>query len=202
VLDIVEWSNALIQSAGITGVFVIALISAASILFFPVADLVYVPWAASDEVGLDPIQVGLAAGFASALGELVAYAIGRISNNVVSLRKRMVKKRKGIPSHTAYFVGGRWIKRHTDPDEVTDKYGFWAIPIFAFTPLPMDVLGIAMGYIRYNVFRFFLGTLIGKVPRCLFLALGLRFMHIPLWLILLGIVVFGALVLVLKRIRL
>ncbi len=201
VFDVMEWSNALIQGAGLTGVFVVSLISAASILFFPVADVVYVPWAASQSVGLDPTRVGIIAGLAAALGEMVAYGLGRLSNNLVSLRKRMNRERNGIPAHSAYFVGGRWIKRYTDPKDVSSKYGFWAIPIFAFTPLPMDLLGLAMGYVRYNSLRFFVGTLIGKIPRCLFLAHGLRVMRLPPWLLLVGVIGFGVLMLVLKRVR-
>lgn len=200
-LDIVEWSNALIQGAGIPGVFVISLISASSIFFFPVADIVYIPWAVSDQVGLNPAQVGLAAGVAAALGELVAYAIGRLSINLVSLRKRMVRTRKGLPAHTLYFVGGRRIKRHTEPDEWMRRYGFWAIPIFAFTPLPMDLLGLAMGYVRYNAGKFLLGTMIGKIPRCLLIAYGLRFLRISPTLIVIGLVALGLIMVLTKRIQ-
>ena len=200
--DIVEWSNVFIQSAGIPGIFIISLISAGSIFFFPVADIVFIPWAVSDSVGLNATQVGLAAGLAAALGELVAYAIGRLSNNLTKLRKRMVRTRKGLPAHTLYFVGGRRIKRHTDPEDWISRYGFWAIPVFAFTPLPMDLLGLAMGFLRYNVLKFLLGTLIGKIPRCFLLAYGFIFFRIPPLLILVGLVALGVVMIACKRIRL
>jgi len=201
VLDIVEWSNAIIQGAGIPGVFIISLISASSIFFFPVADIVYIPWAVSPQVGLNPTQVGLAAGVAAALGELVAYAIGRLSINLVSLRKRMVRRRKGLPAHTVYFVVGRRIKRNTEPEDWMRRYGFWTIPIFAFTPLPMDLLGLAMGYVRYNTAKFLLGTIIGKVPRCLLIAHGLRTLRIPPILIVAGLVALGVIMILTKRIQ-
>ena len=199
---IIEWSNVFIQSAGIPGIFIISLVSAGSIFFFPVADIVFIPWAVSDSVGLNATQVGLAAGLAAALGELVAYAIGRLSNNLTKLRKRMVRTRKGLPAHTLYFVGGRRIKRHTDPEDWISRYGFWAIPVFAFTPLPMDLLGLAMGFLRYNVLKFLLGTLIGKIPRCLLLAYGFIFFRIPPLLILVGLVALGVVMIACKRIRL
>lgn len=200
--DIIEWSNVFIQSAGIPGIFIISLISAGSIFFFPVADIVFIPWAVSDSVGLNATQVGLAAGLAAALGELVAYAIGRLSNNLTKLRKRMVRTRKGLPAHTLYFVGGRRIKRHTNPEDWISRYGFWAIPVFAFTPLPMDLLGLAMGFLRYNVLKFLLGTLIGKIPRSLLLAYGFIFFRIPPLLILVGLVALGVVMIACKRIRL
>ncbi len=198
--DILQWSSSLIRSAGIPGVFVVSLVSASSLFFFPVADVMYIPW--SVEVGLKPVEVGVAAGVASAIGELVAYAVGRLSKNVLSLEKWMVRKRKGIPPHTLYFAVGRRIKRHTDPQEWTSRYGFWAIPVFAFTPLPMDLLGIVMGYMRYNMGLFFLGTLIGKVLRCLVLASGLFLLRIQLWVVVLGLAAFGVIVVASKKIRL
>lgn len=197
--DLLQWSSALIRSAGIPGVFIVSLISASSLFFFPVADVMYIPW--SVEVGLKPIEVGIAAGVASALGELVAYGVGRLSRNVVSLRKWMVRTRKGIPAHTLYFTAGRRIKRHTDPQDWSSRYGFWAIPVFAFTPLPMDLLGLALGYLRYNVGLFLLGTLVGKIPRCLLLAYGLFFLRIQPWLVVGGLLVFGAIILASRRIR-
>jgi len=200
VADILQWSSSLIRSAGIPGVFVVSLVSASSLFFFPVADVMYIPW--SVEVGLKPVEVGVAAGVASAIGELVAYAVGRLSKNVLSLEKWMVRKRKGIPPHTLYFAVGRRIKRHTDPQEWTSRYGFWAIPVFAFTPLPMDLLGIVMGYMRYNMGLFFLGTLIGKVLRCLVLASGLFLLRIQLWVVVLGLAAFGVIVVASKKIRL
>jgi len=199
VADLLQWSSALIRSAGIPGVFIVSLISASSLFFFPVADVMYIPL--SVEVGLKPIEVGIAAGVARALGELVAYGVGRLSRNVVSLRKWMVRTRKGIPAHTLYFTAGRRIKRHTDPQDWSSRYGFWAIPVFAFTPLPMDLLGLALGYLRYNVGLFLLGTLVGKIPRCLLLAYGLFFLRIQPWLVVGGLLVFGAIILASRRIR-
>ena len=197
--SLVEWSNLLIRAAGIPGVFFVSLMSASSLFFFPIADIVYIPWSVG--VGLGPAQVGLAAGAGSALGELVGYGIGRLSRNFESLRKSMTRTRKGIPRHTLYFVWGRWIMSHTDPKEWTSTYGFWAIPIFAFTPLPMDLLGIALGYLKYNPFMFLAGTFIGKLPRCLLLAYGLRLFRVPVWSLLAGGAALAAIVVASRLIK-
>ncbi len=197
--DLWEWAQALTLSAGLPGIFVISVISTGSLFFFPITDFLYIPW--SVEAGLDATCVGITWGMGAAVGELVAYAIGRLSRNVLSVRNRMVRTRKGLPPHTLYFTMGRWMKRYTDPGDWRSKYGFWAIPIFAFTPLPMDVLGLALGYVGYNVPKFFLGTLIGKVPRSLLLAYGLTIFKIPLWSIAAALVAFSVIVFISKRIR-
>jgi len=194
-----DWAMAFTLSAGLPGVFVISLISTGSLFVFPIADFVYIPW--SVEAGMDAFYVGLVWGIGAAFGEIVAYAIGRLSKNLMSVRRRMAKKRDGLPSHTLYFTAGRRIKRHTEPEDWSSRYGFWAIPFFAFTPLPMDLLGLVMGYLRYNAGLFFFGTLIGKIPRSLLLAYGLLYFKIPLWSILLVVIVSAIAVLVTRRIR-
>ena len=198
-LDIFEWAMAFTLSAGYPGVFVISLISTGSLFFFPIADFVYIPW--SVEAGLNALYVGLVWGVGAAFGELIAYAVGRLSKNLMSIRRRMGKTRKGLPPHTLYFTTGRRIKRHTEPEDWSSRYGFWAIPLFAFTPLPMDLLGLVMGYLRYNIGLFFLGTLIGKVPRSLLLAYGLMYFKIPVWSIVLVFAISVVITLVARRIR-
>ncbi len=199
VIDVIGWAKTLTLGAGLPGVFVVSLISTGSLFFFPVADVFYIPW--SVEAGLDPTYVGLVWGIGAALGEVIAYAVGRLSKNLVSFRKRLFRARRGLPPHTLYFTVGRRIKRHTDPEDWSSRYGFWAIPIFAFTPLPMDLLGLALGYLRYNVGKFLAGTLIGKIPRSLLLAYGMRFFKIPLWFVVAALVASGAIVFVTKRIK-
>jgi len=44
------------------------------------------------------------------------------------------------------------------------------IAFFAFTPLPFDLIGIAAGLVKYSKKKFFLGCLIGKIPRYIILA--------------------------------
>ena len=56
-----------------------------------------------------------------------------------------------------------WMERHG---------AFSIVILFAMTPLPHDVIGILCGVINYNIKKFFLATLIGKVIMNLFIAWG------------------------------
>jgi membrane protein YqaA with SNARE-associated domain len=99
----------------------------------------------------DPLAVGLIAGVAASIGELTTYYLGLGSKKLIT-RKKHVGYR--------YKRAEKWFKR----------WGFWAVITFAFTPLPMDLLGLIAGSLQYDVKRFFLGTLIGKIPRFLLVA--------------------------------
>jgi membrane protein YqaA with SNARE-associated domain len=99
----------------------------------------------------DPLLIGIIAGLAGAIGELSTYFIGYGGERLISK-----KKKEG--------------KRYNRAEEIFQKYGFWAVILFAFTPLPMDLLGLIAGGLRYNLKRFFIGTLIGKIPRFILMA--------------------------------
>jgi membrane protein DedA with SNARE-associated domain len=99
----------------------------------------------------NPLLVGIVAGIAAAIGELTTYFIGLGGEKVISKKKKE----------------GRHYKRAT---ELFDKWGFGAVVIFAFTPLPMDLIGLIAGGLKYDVRRFFAAALIGKIPRNILVA--------------------------------
>ncbi len=143
------WSNGFITSFGYLGLFVISIIGTATILFpFPVDAIIF-----ASGGFLNPILSGIIAGVGSAIGELTSYYMGRAGRKVVSIKRK--KK-----------------KEFSKAEKLFHKYGFWAIPIFAFTPLPMDIIGLVCGGIKYNVKKFFIGSLIGKIPRTLILTIA------------------------------
>ncbi len=127
----------LIQAYGYVAVFVLVLLSSASI-FYPIPSQVVVLAAAPF---LNPVLLGIVAGAASALGELTGYFVGLGSKEF--LEKRYKK------------VFGRWT-------EIFEKYGFWAIVLFGITPLPDDVVGILAGMAKYDVRKFLVANFIGK----------------------------------------
>jgi membrane protein YqaA with SNARE-associated domain len=143
-----EWSEGLIQAFGYAGIFVVSLVSSASI-FLPLPGFLFIVAAAPF---LNPWIVGIVAGAGSAVGELTGYAIGKGSYR--ALKKKDYKWLKR---------GEKWFRK---------KRGFVFILIFAATPLPDDVTGILGGMFRYDWRKFLLAAFIGKTLMNLALALS------------------------------
>jgi membrane protein YqaA with SNARE-associated domain len=133
------WAQLFIEQWGYLGVFIVSLIGNSSIIL-PVPSFLAVFAAGSL---LNPWLVGLIAGIGAALGELTGYILGMGGRKALEARyKRDIGRLK----------------------KVMEKYGmFPLLVLFAATPLPDDLVGILAGIIRYNVKKFLLATLIGKV---------------------------------------
>jgi len=130
------------------GIFLISLVGSASVIFPLPSFIVIFTFGGT----LNPWLVGLVAGLGSALGELTGYVIGRGGKKLIKKKhENMLKQAKA------------WMERHG---------AFFMIVLFALTPLPDDVIGIVCGMINYDVKRFFLASLIGKITMCLFIAWG------------------------------
>jgi membrane protein YqaA with SNARE-associated domain len=144
----ISWSEGLIQAFGYAGVFLVSLLSSASI-FLPVPGFLFIIAAAPF---LNPWIVGVAAGAGAAIGELTGYALGKGGSRVLSAKDQKWLKR-----------GERWF---------TEKKGFLVIFLFAATPLPDDVTGILGGMFRYDWKRFLLASFLGKTLLNVALALS------------------------------
>ena len=142
------WSEGFIATFGYLGVFVVSLVSAASI-FIPVPGFIFILAAATF---LNPFLVAIVAGAGMAIGEMTGYAIGGGSSYI--LKKGDYKWLK---------MGEKWFKK--------DR-GFFIILIFAATPLPDDITGILGGMFKYDWRRFLLAAFIGKTLLNLALALA------------------------------
>ncbi|MFH1445271.1 MAG: VTT domain-containing protein [Nanoarchaeota archaeon] len=135
----VTWSQTMVETTGYLGVFLVSLIGSASI-FFPVPAFIVI-FAAG--VFLNPWLVGLIAGIGSAIGELTGYLLGFGGRKVAETKyeKQLEKTKKWVDRRGAFFV----------------------IFLFALTPLPDDIAGIIAGVIEYDIKKFFIATLIGKI---------------------------------------
>lgn len=133
-----EWSEYVIVNFGYLGVFIVSVVSTATI-FLPVPGFLFI-LAASPF--LDPFLLGVVAGAGMAIGELTGYVIGRGSHKAI---KR--KDRKWLKSGEEWFRKGR---------------GFLFILLFAATPLPDDITGIVGGMFKYDWRKFLLASFIGK----------------------------------------
>ncbi len=147
-VDAIQWfletSNYLINNFGYLGIFLVGFLGTVSVVL-PTPAFVIIFFAAAK---FDPLLVGIIAGFGAALGELVGYLVGMGSRKITKIKK-------------TFDV---WEKRFR-------KYGGFAIIIlFAATPLPDDVTGILCGAMKYDIKKFFLANLIGKIILHLFIA--------------------------------
>lgn len=145
----------LVSAFGYFGVFLASLIGAASI-FLPLPSFALVIAAGSQ---LDPLLVGIISGVGAGIGEMTAYGLGY---GIHRVKKRLQKKKSRERT--------KWT--HTLNRFFHHQLGFALIVIFAFTPLPDDIIGIYCGAIKYDVKKFFLAVLIGKIMLGLALAYG------------------------------
>lgn len=139
----------LMQNFGYGGVFIISLISSASILF-PLPGFAAIPIGA---YFLHPLLVAIVGALGSSIGELVGYGVGRGGRAIGD------EKITKWSEHLA-----KWFEKIN---------GFTIIVLFAATPLPHDIVGLFSGVIKYDIKKFFLATLIGKFLMFLVLAYGI-----------------------------
>ena len=140
------WAGWVIQTFGYLGIFAVNFIASASI-FFPAPAFAFVFAAGAY---LNPWLVGLSAGVGAALGELTGYGIGFGG-------KKFLEKKYG-----------KWIEK---TKKYVEKYGmFWIVIAFAALPLPDDIIGLLAGVVKYDIKKFLLASMIGKIIMNLVLA--------------------------------
>ena len=122
---------------GYVGLFVIAAVSSASVLFpVPGLSLAFITAGA-----LNPLAVGLAVGTGAACGELTGYLAGAAGKGLIA-------------DQPAYRQTAGWMKR----------FGVWAVFVLAVIPNPFfDIVGIMSGVMRIPVLRFFTACWAGNV---------------------------------------
>jgi len=139
-----------LSALGYFGVFLASTIGSATVIFpVPIFIIIFAAGAV-----FNPFIVGIVAGIGSAIGELVAYGVGFGGGKLLKKRIR-IKQRKRLSK------GKKWLQ---------SSGGFFLVFIFAATPLPTDVIGIICGSIKYDIKKFFLACMLGKILSCLILA--------------------------------
>lgn len=128
-----------LSNLGYLGIFLISLIGSSTIIFpLPAATFVFLAG-----IVLNPLILGVVAGIGAALGELVGYGVGLGGGKIIEkgLKEELKKAKK-----------------------MFEKYGgFLVLVLFAATPLPDDIVGIASGILKYEIKKFFSAVLIGKI---------------------------------------
>ncbi len=133
------------KELGYLGAFLICLVSNATVILpMPGFLLLFALGAA-----FNPILIGLAGGIGAGIGEMTCYLVGYSGRGVVENRR-------------LYDKSVQWLK----------KWGAFTVFVFAVTPLPFDVMGIAAGLLRFPFWKFFLACWFGKTLLTIGLALA------------------------------
>jgi len=140
------WAQHFITEAGYFAIFAASAVITSTI-FIGIIGGTYAIILFAVGLGFNPLFVGLSAGLGSAIGELTGYMIGLGSE--VSIEKY----EKKIP---------RMIKKMM---KLFKNIGFWVVFVAALLPVPFDVIGILSGMSRYNLKKFLIATILGRIIR-------------------------------------
>ena len=137
-----------VRTYGYLGAFLVGLVSTMTILLPLPGEAVFA--AAPGLMELETVgEISLLAFVASLgimLGELTSYFAGLWGRAVIAQRYR-----------TTYGRVDKWMRHYGGP----------AVFIFAFTPLPFDLVGIAAGSLRFPLWRFIFYCWVGRFARTL-----------------------------------
>ena len=133
------------ESYGYLGAFLISLVTNATVVLPVPGFVLFFALGAA----FNPVLVGLTAGVGGTIGEMTAYLLGFSGRGVI----------KNVKFYDRAVI---WLK----------KWGSLTVFVFALTPLPFDVLGIAAGLLRFPVWKFFIACLAGKTILYIVLALA------------------------------
>ena len=145
--DFITWATGVVNDFGYLGIFGVALLSSATIVFptFPLSTIVFF-----SSTVLNPILVAIAAGIGAATGELVGFFIGYEGERLLKkYESRLVRIEKLFQKYHPMVV----------------IYFFSAIPI-----IPFDIIGLFGGLVRYPAKNFYIALLLGKTTRYLIIA--------------------------------
>lgn len=130
-----------LSAYGYIGVFLISLLSSATILIPAPGWAVVIALSKT----LDPYLLGIAAGTGSGLGEIVGYEVGNGAKRLIDKNNNNMK--------------------------AIEKYGAVAIFFLALIPNPLfDVAGLAAGALKMPIWKFLLATISGRILRFFLLA--------------------------------
>lgn len=149
---VLEIFTNLIVQGGYLAVFISSFFASSTVLIplLPVPS--YAPVLIGVGIGLNPFLTALLGGIGSSLGELIGYFAGMGGSAAIE------KFEKKIPK----FL--KWI------EQFYKHIGFWVVMIFAFIPFPFDIIGILSGVSKYDLRKFMLALLIGRLVRSLIIA--------------------------------
>ena len=128
---------------GYLGTFFLSMFTNATIILPMPSILMIIPLGAT----FNPLLIGIVAGFGGAIGEMTAYVAGYSGRTIWR-------------DNQAYQKAVGWLK----------KWGMLIVFVFAVTPMPVDVMGLAAGNLRLPAWKYFLPCALGKIIKYIFMA--------------------------------
>ena len=133
-----------LEQYGYLGAFPVAFITSITVIF-PLPGFAVIGVIAANPA-LNWALVALVAAVGGGLGESTAYLAGYAGATIITPEQsKWYKRAEG------------WMRHH----------GSATIFLFALTPLPFDVVGIAAGALRFPFWKFILATIAGRLPKTL-----------------------------------
>ena len=129
-----------LENYGYLGAFLASLITTTSVIF-PIPGFVIIAAIAASTANW-PL-VALASVLGNGLGETTSYFAGYGGSAIINPQRSRF-----------YHKAEEWMQRH----------GSLTVFIFALTPLPFDVVGIAAGALRFPLWKFILAIIAGRLP--------------------------------------
>ena len=145
-LYIITNSHSFVNKWGYLGIFIVSLVSSASIIFPVPSFFIIFTFGAI----YNPLLVAIVGALGNYIGNTTSYLLGLGGKEI--LEDRYARRLKKIR-------------------DSFQKYGapFWVFLVHA-TPLPDDIVGIFCGVIRYDFRKYFLWMFIGQLTLSLILA--------------------------------
>lgn len=142
-VDVDEFISTLVHNYGLVGLFIATVIVNASVFVIIPIDFVVFLFGTV----YNPVVMGVLLGMGAAIGEMTSYLVGMGG-------REAIQKTGKVKEETLEKI----------KEEIGNK-GIVVIILGSMTPFPFDLIGVAAGMIHYNVYKFFLGTALGKIVR-------------------------------------
>lgn len=142
ILNMLEWTQRTFEPMGSIGLFILAFMESS---FFPIPpDLFLIAFSIAEPSYA--LYFAFICSLGSVMGGVFGYGIGMVG------KKAILEK---------FFSAKKIIKVH----KLYSKYGFWAVFIGGFTPIPYKLFTISAGAFFINFKKFILASTIGRSLR-------------------------------------
>ncbi len=148
-----SWMEGFVRTYGYLGAFIISIFGNFTILFPVPYTLTIYAFGAT----LNPPLLGLVCGLGATIGEFSAYILGLGGRRL---------------------LGESYQRRLESARRLVERYGMLAIFIFAYLPLPDDLILIPLGMLRYDLKKALLAAFLGKTAMGVTIAYAGRFSYV------------------------